>query len=48
LTISSDLVNSLPKNVREWQISHAQAWLEDVFAGAEDFPKYDFDFILLN
>lgn len=40
LTLSPELVEKLPKNVRSWQPNHVIAWLEEIFAGTADLSKY--------
>ena len=40
LTLSSGLLASVPKSVREWTTKDTQAWLREIFEGSEDLERY--------
>lgn len=40
LTLSIELIERLPKFVRDWTPEHVQDWLQEIFAGTKGLPKY--------
>ena len=39
ITLSPELLESLPRNIRNWNSTHAVAWLREVFAEAEALER---------
>lgn len=39
LTMSKELVERLPKFVRDWTPEHVLDWLREIFSGTKDLPK---------
>lgn len=41
LTMSQELIDRLPKYVRDWTPDHVQDWLAEIFSGTKDLPRYN-------